>query len=423
MNSSRFILVGSVRVTGLWRQRMSDDNSEHILLVVAGILFIAGFVFIVAALNQGNGSDSIIGRAIASVSGQSGGSKSGISGITPISCVENNPLDVPPKPRVKGSLTFTYVNKTTGQQESVTELDTCTGSATSISGNRLAEWFCKGPINAAVSVMSCGQGETCADGACTGGLNCTDSDGGKNYLVYGEITGWDPFAHAYKTYNDVCVDDNQLMEYNCVYTGEIHSQTVVCPYGCSNGACVVPSLHVSSCVDSDGGVSPNQFFVNGSVVVNGTLVGVDSCVDGSVKEWYCTVSNGSGFVQNYCPSLGNYVCSNGACVPGTSAPTGNGKGVVSSVKTGGSTDMIPISADVVGINPQNSIDYNTLRTAGVEYLNVYGKSYYSKAAVPISIGKQTHYCSGLVSNVYCSVCSDATGTCSCLGTQSIFSCS
>ncbi|OIO24622.1 hypothetical protein AUJ14_05830 [Candidatus Micrarchaeota archaeon CG1_02_55_22] len=78
--------------------------------------------------------------------------------------------------------------------------------------------------------------------------SCTDSDGGRNYLVQGRTitskpTGWDD-------YSDICLRDkpgssygasestlqNALFEYSC-QNGQLASETYYCSYGCSNGAC------------------------------------------------------------------------------------------------------------------------------------------------------------------------------------------
>jgi hypothetical protein len=322
---------------------MSDDHSEHLLLVIAGMIFIVGFVFAVVSVSQDRGSDSIIGMAVAATSGKTGGinPQSG-SGITPISCIENNALDIPPNGRVKGSITFNYVNNTNGQNASVTRWDTCSGLSSTGSG-KVAEYFCKTGTIPAVSMIPCGPGETCEDGACTGGLDCTDTDGGEIYLVFGQIHGWDSFAHQYKTYDDICVDNDQIIENYCVYTGEIESNTVVCQNGCSEGVCidVAQGGSAGSCTDTDGGINAavkgsiqgpnNQYgvslwnFTDMCTMVN---MGNDVMIHIAV-EGYCNTEGEAYTTWVECPNG----CTDGSCnaVQGATGCTDTDGGKIYSV--------------------------------------------------------------------------------------------
>ena len=59
---------------------------------------------------------------------------------------------------------------------------------------------------------------------------CTDSDNGRAYLK-GEVVVFNSAAVDY------CLDESRLVEYSCdtlFRTSAVH----ICPYGCSEGACI-----------------------------------------------------------------------------------------------------------------------------------------------------------------------------------------
>ncbi len=65
--------------------------------------------------------------------------------------------------------------------------------------------------------------------------SCTDSDGGKNYSIKGNVVAKSPTADINVT--DLCSDSIKVVEYFCInssQSGETHN----CPNGCSNGACL-----------------------------------------------------------------------------------------------------------------------------------------------------------------------------------------
>jgi hypothetical protein len=62
-------------------------------------------------------------------------------------------------------------------------------------------------------------------------VSCTDSDGGINYYVKGYVTGY------FGKKEDVCFDNNYLNEATCDSYGNYLSVGYTCPYGCANGAC------------------------------------------------------------------------------------------------------------------------------------------------------------------------------------------
>ncbi len=66
---------------------------------------------------------------------------------------------------------------------------------------------------------------------------CTDSDGGKNYSVKGEITG-ELVAGPGSPSSDMCIDDIWLMELFCNDEAKGEPIGYECPNGCSDGACI-----------------------------------------------------------------------------------------------------------------------------------------------------------------------------------------
>jgi hypothetical protein len=85
---------------------------------------------------------------------------------------------------------------------------------------------------------------------------CADSDNGKNYSVFGNISG--TFGGNNLTWNDYCANSTTLYEMYCenasIPSFNIHD----CPYGCMNGVCVEAPT-ASLCTDSDGGLNITTF--------------------------------------------------------------------------------------------------------------------------------------------------------------------
>ncbi len=100
--------------------------------------------------------------------------------------------------------------------------------------------------------VTCGNGvidagEQCDDGNTTSGdgcsasctIQCLDSDGGVTYYTAGIVTIFNA-NNQKETYNDFCNSNvaNGVMEYSC-NSNTVVSNSYVCPYGCSNSACMV----------------------------------------------------------------------------------------------------------------------------------------------------------------------------------------
>ncbi len=149
---------------------------------------------------------------------------------------------------------------------------------------------------------------------------CVDSDGGLNYTVKGIVN-----VNGLTSYIDNCTADSiTVLEYYCNTTTnesafvEKSCKSINTSYICSAGACVLPPLPPpKNCVDSDGG-SQYQQFVPGNVSVNAEVVCTDTCLtyqnNNKLRECYCTDSDEWASKEINCSSLGNSVCSNGACV-------------------------------------------------------------------------------------------------------------
>lgn len=167
-------------------------------------------------------------------------------------------------------------------------------------------------------------------------VTCSDSDGGMNYNVRGNITGlelnpYDDLGYPV-SYLDTCNSaGTRLTEYFCDPTGlYIVNYSVVaydyyyCPNGCSNGACVnqtTPQPNVT-CSDSDGGLN---YYVEGTINYfynthtsnpdfYGSHIAQDQCMDnGSLLENSCTYYDPYELhpAKSYtCPNG----CKDGACI-------------------------------------------------------------------------------------------------------------
>lgn len=121
------------------------------------------------------------------------------------------------------------------------------------SSNVLIEYFCNPDKTQSGETYTCPNG--CSNGACSSSTTtnqtnttttnqnnvCTDSDGGKNYNVKGNVVASSPLPGYTGNVYDYCKTDgtNALAEYFCDSTTNLlTAQHYVCPNGCSNGACV-----------------------------------------------------------------------------------------------------------------------------------------------------------------------------------------
>jgi predicted small secreted protein len=122
-------------------------------------------------------------------------------------------------------------------------------------GKILSEVYCyySGSLNgyySTVEYYACPNG--CSNGACIATpspsptpvttINCSDTDGGLNYYVPGNVTIW--LSDGSRSLSpDFCLDSVVLRERYCytargtVYNGSAYSD-YSCPNGCSNGACI-----------------------------------------------------------------------------------------------------------------------------------------------------------------------------------------
>ena len=180
----------------------------------------------------------------------------------------------------------------------------------------------------------------CLNGTCVvdTNLNCTDSDGGANYYVKGNTTGYEMSLVNYRTITDYCgveyADLGKLHEYYCgrgneqieqisqnTKSNQINELVVDCSLEgkvCVNGACLLNNSVVpgSNCTDSELGVS---YYTAGTVNYNGQDY-KDSCSGDSLTEYTC-FNNAVFNYPAYDCALENKVCQNEACVANGSVVT------------------------------------------------------------------------------------------------------
>lgn len=144
---------------------------------------------------------------------------------------------------------------------------------------------------------------------------CTDSDGGKDYYVYGEAK--ETRGNSWSSGHDECVGPSNLNEIYCENGSMKLEPDVECEYGCSQGACLKTK---PTCYDSD---PQNDPYVKGYATIDnglnkfydycGTEVG---CVSGS-----CLYTLTQRYCDDYKISYKFYECPNGclngACIQQT----------------------------------------------------------------------------------------------------------
>ena len=130
-------------------------------------------------------------------------------------------------------------------------------------------------------------------------LICTDSDGGKNYYLKGEITG-ELVSGEGSPSADMCLDGPWLRELFCNNEGKGEPIGYECPYGCKDGACLCDmvdtlsngELKTYTIKDIDYDVKPiittNIYPYHIQFIVNGELTDIL----GIGKSF--TLSNGAG---------------------------------------------------------------------------------------------------------------------------------
>lgn len=150
------------------------------------------------------------------------------------------------------------------------------------------------------SVSRCLYG--CGGAVCNAqSLFCTDTDNGHNYYIFGNvnssISGYQP---------DVCISNSILLETYCIGNNS-YNETVTCPYGCLNGACLPPSN--LTCIDHEGEIN---YYVKGTVTTTNGSVATnysDFCdYTAQIIEYYCS-GNMLSSATITCPNG----CSNGEC--------------------------------------------------------------------------------------------------------------
>ena len=154
-------------------------------------------------------------------------------------------------------------------------------------------------------------------------INCTDSDGGRDFFIQGTTTGIDPNnQNNERTETDSCSSDTRIIEYECEQNGEIMWNGYACPLNkpiCQNGACISNETQ-SNCTDSDGGI---DYYVKGTTMSPAGPY-EDHCLESMppsnvveqgpiLREHYCNPSSGFSYEYYNCTQEGK-VCQNGACI-------------------------------------------------------------------------------------------------------------
>lgn len=157
---------------------------------------------------------------------------------------------------IKGAVTANWAGELVSEMH--TYEDWCDGS--SVVENYCSTDLVPGMNAAAGTSYVCPNG--CSDGACKNATvspvnvtrTCTDSDGGLNYNVKGDIVATGGSFSVPYTDVDKCggpevdgeVQENVLNEHYCNSDGP-SNQLYTCPNGCSNGACVGVSTPLVNC--------------------------------------------------------------------------------------------------------------------------------------------------------------------------------
>ncbi|MFA6073408.1 MAG: hypothetical protein WC758_04810 [Candidatus Woesearchaeota archaeon] len=252
---------------------MTKVNHDHLLIVVVGMFFIAGFVFIAAS--SGNFDDIFTGMA-------TGFSD---SGNKIINCTDT---EIPPTAYAKGTITVTSieVNSIDAEQTTTIYEDEC------LSNKVVREYGCKGSSPVMFS-LNCIGNAVCNNGICSIGsapVQCTDTDNGRNYYQKGTTRGTNPVTGVFVTYIDTCISGTEdIMEGFC-FNGVPINERSTCENGCddSEGRCIQPPPPQPYCRDMDQGINPLSYGLN----FNNTVAKGDVCLSTStIREWECDEFN------------------------------------------------------------------------------------------------------------------------------------
>jgi len=183
-------------------------------------------------------------------------------------------------------------------------------------GTFLKEYYCTTGNMTTYTYKNClsfGSNYGCVDGACRlPAPVCRDSDGGLNINVKGTLNSSNLGVKV-----DVCNASSSpytLVEYYCNGSTGVGVASY-CSYGCSNGACIVPT---PVCRDSDGGFN---ITVKGNAS-NGSVTKVDVCATSTVVSEAICSGNVPVYSTTGCAT--GFICSNGACLKNTTTKSTGG---------------------------------------------------------------------------------------------------
>jgi len=149
---------------------------------------------------------------------------------------------------------------------------------------------------------------------------CTDSDGGEDYYVKGNVL-FEGDSGSQSVIYDQCVfrisDNKQILSEGICVDGEYDSIAYECLTGCEDGACVSESNESSTCQDSDGG---KDYYIRGEITSDMNQ-GFDECnTNGQfganpnlLREYYCNSENEIDVEWVTCTGS----CESGRCVNGS----------------------------------------------------------------------------------------------------------
>ncbi|MGV8162873.1 MAG: hypothetical protein ACP5N2_06100 [Candidatus Nanoarchaeia archaeon] len=289
---------------------MSKPSHSHLTVFVVGTLVITAFVLSLVFFG-GENKDFITGKTVENLNSRSSLTGMATGQVTWLSCSDS---EIPPTPYIKGTISVRYLNTSSGIETTVSRSDECKTSTS------VTEYACKGKIPMSYT-LNCPLGASCQNGVCAQGQmqDCTDPDGGKNYLTQGSATGMNPITGVPINLPDACVSDtDDLLEGYCLNNVPTYTR-VTCPMGCdgSNGRC----FQTMTCTESD-----NRKDFNLAGATTGVLTGIQStqfdyCYNSThVNEFFCLETNYPSYMSG-----AQYACPQGFCAygrcGGTTPPT------------------------------------------------------------------------------------------------------